>query len=204
MNNIKCFFIFSMFLLYSIESICSFKLIDKDTAKALSPALVNASKGIGVDAARELAKSNLAASKILSPALVESSRVVGSDAAKALADSNLEIAKIAAKYSGPAIAVMGVGVVAYSVAQLQSIAKDSYYFFYPTEEQKKVDENATREVKYLKAEAKFIDCMISNKPNSEMNKFNRPTACEETAHMLAMCGGHNKVVELTNIFNEYK
>jgi len=178
MYNIKKIFIFSIFVFYGIECICSFKLIDKEAAKVLAPACIDASRGIGADAAIELAKSNV------------------------------EIAKIAAEVGGPVIlaatVVVGIGVTAYSVTELQPVVKDTYEFIYPTEEQKRITEDAARKLKHLKAEAKFVDCMINSKPDCEVNKFNRPTACEDAARMLALCGGNNKVIEVTNIFNEYK
>jgi len=103
-----------------------------------------------------------------------------------------------------ASAVGGICVI----SQIYPISKEIYEYIFPTEEQKaiqeKVQKKAEKKLKYLQAEAKFVDCMIGSKFSSDVNKFNRPTACEDAAHMLTLCGGSNKVIEVTDIFNEYK
>ena len=228
MQNIKKFLIFSTLVFSTFKCFCVGDLINieigKKAAKELAPYLVGMAEGIGSEAAKALAISNVEIAQVLAPAFVDVAEIlapaavdiatgIGVDAVTAFGNSNVEIAKVITEgnlaivkevmpYAGPVMigvtVVAVVGVAAYSVTQLQPIAKDTYEFIYPTEEQQEKSAVAGRKVKYYKAEDKFIDCMISSKPNSKINESGLPIDCEELARIFAACGGKNQVDKTTH------
>lgn len=62
-------------------------------------------------------------------------------------------------------------------------------------------EEANKRLKYLKAEANFSECLKKIKKDAPQNAEGIPTACEEKARDLVLCGGKVAVHNMMNDFN---
>lgn len=78
---------------------------------------------------------------------MDASTGVGCDAAKAIANSNVEIAKVAIELGEKGVAVVGIIGIMWatvdSFTKLRPIAKEIYEYYYPTQEQVAAQEART-------------------------------------------------------------
>lgn len=187
-----------------VDAVKALAISHVEIAKIMAPAIVDASKVLGYDAAKALADSNLEAAQVLASASIDASKTLGADAAKAFADGNLAIVEKIMPYVGPAIVV---GVAAYSVIQIQPIAKDTYGFMFPTEKQialDKAETNAARELSaFYEARANLRKCFIGSKTEDKRNDEGYPTICEKTVQAFIVCGGESEVDRMIAGFNKH-
>lgn len=126
-----------------------------------------------------------------------------------LASSNIgiEAAKQVAAVGTVGCVIAGVGVTAYSIAQLYPIGKEIASHLCPTEEQKiqqKANlEYAKQRLRLLEAEAEFRECLIKNRINHDRDTYGLPIVCEASAATLANLGKYHEVEQAIYYFNKY-
>jgi hypothetical protein len=90
-----------------------------------------------------------------------------------------------------------IAVKAYDVGQ--EIRKHTF----PTIKEKAHAEAVAEQFALLTAENELQRCLIDNRRSRTINRFGRPTACEDIAEMLRMLGGRDELNKMTAIYSQY-